>query len=323
MVAAVAGALVTVAALGFAGMLGRSTDRTDAAAPPATGGPSTARIVAAASPAVVGITAGVGPSARRGSGIGVAEGFVATDAATVGGALEVTVSVPGSTTTKGRVVAVDRDTGLALVAVGATVPVLPVAPDAAVGDPVIALSARDGGPVVSTGVVSAVDRLGRGADGTVRAGLIGTDADLGASAPGALLLDSRGRLVGILTSQQGSPGAAAVPAGTVMRVTAALRSNGLMERGWLGVTAVEPGGGSGAEVAGVIEGGPADRAGLGIGDLITAVDGVAVSAPADLTALVRCHVPGERSAVTYVRDGARRQVTLLLSRAPRATTPDP
>jgi len=68
-----------------------------------------------------------------------------------------------------------------------------------VGEPVVALAADDGGPVVSAGVVSAVGRIARGDDGTVRAGLIGPMPTSVAGASGGMLLDSHGRLVGVLT----------------------------------------------------------------------------------------------------------------------------
>lgn len=323
LVAAAAGAVLTVGALGFSGMLGRSSDGDGGALTPTTGAPSTARVVAAASPGVVGVAARIDGVRRRASGVGVAPGFVVTDAAAVGGADVVTVHQPGAPAVDGRVTARDLDTGIALVAVDMDVVVLPTTPPPALGQAVITLGAPDGDPLVSTGVVSASGGLTRSADGVLRAGMIGTDANLGAGAAGGLLLDAEGRLVGVLTAQHGSPDAAAVPIATVMRVTAALRAHGRLDRGWLGAEAhVSPAGA--VTVATVAANGPADRAGLGEGDVVASVDGVTVTDPADLTALVRCHVPGERAVLGVVRDGRRRRIEVVLSRAPApAATPAP
>ena len=59
----------------------------------------------------------------------------------------------------------------------------------------------------------------------------------------------------------------------------------------------------GAQVANVASGSPAAGAGLQPGDVITAVDGTAVSSPADLARLVRSHQPGDQVTITYSRGG--------------------
>ncbi len=59
----------------------------------------------------------------------------------------------------------------------------------------------------------------------------------------------------------------------------------------------------GAEVANVATGSPAAGAGLQSGDVITAVDGTAVSGPVDLARLVRSHQPGDQVTITYIRGG--------------------
>jgi S1-C subfamily serine protease len=73
---------------------------------------------------------------------------------------------------------------------------------------------------------------------------------------------------------------------------------------FLGVS-TEPANGNqqGAQVANVASGSPAAGAGLQTGDVITAVDGTAVSSPADLARLVRGHQPGDQVTITYTRGG--------------------
>lgn len=73
---------------------------------------------------------------------------------------------------------------------------------------------------------------------------------------------------------------------------------------FLGVsTANSTGGQQGAQVENVANGSPAAGAGLQAGDVITAVDGTAVSSPADLARLVRSHQPGDQVTITYSRGG--------------------
>jgi len=73
---------------------------------------------------------------------------------------------------------------------------------------------------------------------------------------------------------------------------------------FLGVsTANATGGQQGAQVENVANGSPAAGAGLQAGDVITAVDGTAVSSPADLARLVRSHQPGDQVTITYSRGG--------------------
>ena len=73
---------------------------------------------------------------------------------------------------------------------------------------------------------------------------------------------------------------------------------------FLGVsTGNATGGQQGAQVENVANGSPAAGAGLQAGDVITAVDGTAVSSPADLARLVRSHQPGDQVTITYTRGG--------------------
>jgi putative serine protease PepD len=73
---------------------------------------------------------------------------------------------------------------------------------------------------------------------------------------------------------------------------------------FLGVAAQPATGGQqGAQVANVASGSPAAGAGLQPGDVITAVDGTAVSSPADLAQQVRSHQPGDQVTITYSRGG--------------------
>ena len=77
----------------------------------------------------------------------------------------------------------------------------------------------------------------------------------------------------------------------------------------------------GARIAGIEEGSPAAGAGLQEGDVITAVDGEAVTSSADLARAVRSHEPGDQVTIAYTRDGNAAEVQVEL--ADRSTERDP
>jgi S1-C subfamily serine protease len=95
------------------------------------------------------------------------------------------------------------------------------------------------------------------------------------------------------------------------------QTNGVL----LGVAAQDATGGQqGAQVAQVAGGSPAEAAGLQAGDVITAVDGTAVTNASDLTQQVRSHQPGDQLTLTYSRGGNSTQTQVTLgNRAPSST----
>jgi S1-C subfamily serine protease len=82
--------------------------------------------------------------------------------------------------------------------------------------------------------------------------------------------------------------------------------------GFLGVGVADSPTGDGALVQEVASGSPADDGGLRPGDVVTAIDGDAVSSADDLVAAVRGHEPGDKVTVTFERDGAERTATVTL-----------
>jgi membrane-associated protease RseP (regulator of RpoE activity) len=75
----------------------------------------------------------------------------------------------------------------------------------------------------------------------------------------------------------------------------------------------------GATVGQVIEGSPAERAGLRVGDVITAVDDVQLVGPGQLTRLIQAHQPGEKVTLTILRRGDEQKVVVTLGTAPAPT----
>jgi S1-C subfamily serine protease len=236
--------------------------------------------------AVVGIGRGPG----RGSGIVLAEGRVATNAHNLRGE-EVTVVFADGRSETGRVEGVDVDADLAVVAVdtGDARP-LPWADgeDGSIrlGTAVFALANPGGRRRVTVGFVSAVNRAFRGPRGRRITGSVEHTAPLGRGSSGGPVVSADGRLLGINTNRLGDGFYLAIPADAELRgrldalargesparprlgvgvaparVARRLRSAvGLPERDGLLVRAVE-------------EGGPAERAGVRVGDLIVTAGG--------------------------------------------------
>ena len=92
---------------------------------------------------------------------------------------------------------------------------------------------------------------------------------------------------------------------------------------FLGV-ATEPasGGQQGAQVAQVLSGSPASQAGLQSGDVITAVDGNAVTSPSDLAQRIRSHQSGDKVTITYTRNGSSTDVQVTLANRSASIAPN-
>jgi putative serine protease PepD len=209
-----------------------------------------------------------------------------------------------------------------------------------VGQPVVA----HGAPLGLTGTVTSgiVSALGRDVpvpadDGTaILAGAIQTDAAINPGNSGGALVDCAGRLVGINTAiatvpnANGEPGGGsvgigfAIPVDLATRVADELISHGSFNPPYVGatVTPIPP---SVAERFGVADGlfvqtvtpaGPADRAGLRAGDVITAVDGKQTSGPDSLFLVTLTKHAGDQVTIDYVRDGRAAQTQLTLAVQP-------
>ena len=168
---------------------------------------------------------------------------------------------------------------------------------------------------VTAGVVSALGRslpTRSGANVRVVDNVIQTDAALNPGNSGGALADGRGRVVGINTAVAGIGLGLAVPINeATRRIVAELMSEGRFRRAYLGIGgqqrplpprfAHELGRASCVEVAQVVEGAPAARAGLRPGDLIVAVDGVPVETMSDLQRLMVSERIGASAAFTIAR----------------------
>ena len=178
---------------------------------------------------------------------------------------------------------------------------------------------------VTAGVVSALGRslpTRSGANVRVVDNVIQTDAALNPGNSGGALADGNGRVVGINTAVAGVGLGLAVPINTATRrVVAALMSEGRFRRAYLGIAggprplppklARTLGRTSGVEVVQVVEGGPADRAGLRPEDLIVELDGVAIEGMDDLQRVVVNELIGRSVRAGIVREGREIEIELV------------
>lgn len=270
------------------------------------------------------------PSQRteRGQGSGFIydpSGLLLTNAHVVEGSTRVMVGLSDGRRVEGTVVGADRVTDLAVVRLGGggAWPVAPLGNSEAlqVGDWVIAVGNPFGlDQTVTLGIVSSLNRNAAKLGITdKRLELIQTDAAINPGNSGGPLLDADGAVVGINTLVRSGPGAGlgfAIPINRARSIAQQLVSKGSVSHAMIGVglDAVRSSSGAqatGALVRSVMPAGPAARAGLRVGDVITAAADQAVRDPAQLTQLVERNGVGRSMELTVQRQGQtlRLQVT--------------
>jgi S1-C subfamily serine protease len=274
-------------------------------------------------PAVVRVETRVnGRGAGMGSGIIIAgDGLVLTNSHVVAGARSVRLSLTDGGGTEATVLGDDPHTDLALLRAdlprGTAVAALGDSKHLRRGHLVIAI----GNPLgfestVTAGVVSALGRSLRARSGRLMDDVIQTDAALNPGSSGGPLVAASGEVVGINTAMIGGAQGLcfAVSSNTALFVVGEFIAHGRVRRAHLGIAAqthplprrlaVATGFGAHAVRVGEIErSGPADRAGLRTGDIILALDGVAVAGADDLIRLLGANQIGRRCALTLLRNG--------------------
>jgi putative serine protease PepD len=294
---------------------------------------------------------GSGTQQAQGSGFVYDEaGHIVTNHHVVEGAESVSVQLWNGDTYEATVVGSDPSTDLAVIDVDAPESVLePLtlgdATELAVGDGVVAIGSPMGlEETVTTGIVSALHRQMEAPNGYSINDSIQTDAAINHGNSGGPLLDLQGDVIGvnaqIASDSGGNDGIGfAIPSNTVESIVSQLLGDGTVEHAYLGVS-VAPipasvasalGLAKGVEVAEVRAGSPAAEAGLEAatgsrsvngseyptgGDVITAVDGEAVSSAEDLQTAIDAHKPGETISISYVRDGQSKTAEVVLDTRP-------
>jgi len=284
---------------------------------------------------VVTITSTISDATGGGRGVGTgvvltSDGEILTNAHVVEDASEVVVRFAGETEPRvAKVLASDLGNDLALLkidATGLTAATFAKPGSARVGDTVIAIGyalALDGGPTVTSGIISALKRTIETESGALNS-LIQTDAAISSGNSGGPLVNLKGEVVGINTAvARGDSESAANNIGFSISVEEVLvvieqlraQANGAKrQEGFLGVglTGREDGG-QGAIITNVQADSPADLAGILIDDIVLSVDGEPIDGQLGLVASIRDAIPGQVVKIEVSRAGKRMifEVTLI------------
>jgi serine protease Do len=265
-----------------------------------------------------------------GSGFIIASsGIIVTNYHVVAGANRIMVSLTDGTQLPARVTGSDELTDVAVIKVDAPHALPAVAwgdsRKVEVGDWIMAAGNPFGlGGSVSAGIVSAEGRdLGSGPFDN----FLQLDAPINPGNSGGPAFNMLGQVVGmttaIVTPSGGSVGIGfAIPSDTVSRTVTALAAHGTIERGWLGVSVENvvsaSGGPAGVQIAGVERSGPAARAGLRAGDVVTAVNGERVETSLGLVRAIAEEAPGTPVRLRIRRDGREMTLAVIVGRRPQA-----
>jgi serine protease DegQ len=190
------------------------------------------------------------------------------------------------------------------------------------------------GQTVTMGIVSATGRSGLGIN--TFENFIQTDAAINPGNSGGALIDAAGNLVGINTAifskTGGSQGIGfAIPANLAKQVMQQIIEQGAVVRGWIGVdvqdlnpelaAALRLDVDKGVLIAGVLRGGPADKAGIHPGDVLLTVNGQELTDTSGLLNSISKVPPGQTTSITLMRETQRLTVEVKVGRRPRLRTP--
>jgi Do/DeqQ family serine protease len=256
-----------------------------------------------------------------GSGVIVSDkGYILTNHHVIKNTDKIIVTLADGRTANAKIIGVDPETDLAVLQIQIdNLPVIPmgVSKTLRVGDIVLAIGNPFGfDKTVTHGIVSAMERTG--SEIGILENLIQTDAAINPGNSGGALIDAHGRLIGINTAiysrSGGNQGIGfAIPIDQAMNVMNQLITGGHIVRGYLGVNlqglskeirdSIEYKGSNGAYVRAVVQGSPAQKAGILPGDVITKIENTAIKDEKMALQQVANLVPGKNYTVEIFRHG--------------------
>lgn len=261
-----------------------------------------------------------------------ADGYVLTNNHVVADADEIIVRLSDRSELEAKLIGADPRTDVALLKVdGKSLPTVKLgkSDELKVGEWVLAIGSPFGfDHSVTAGIVSA---KGRSLPNENYVPFIQTDVAINPGNSGGPLFNLKGEVVGInsqiFTRSGGFMGLSfAIPINVALDVAEQLKANGKVSRGWLGVVIQEvnkdlaesfgldkP---AGALVAQVLDGGPAAKGGLQVGDVILSLDGKPIVMSADLPHLVGAIKPGNEAKLEVVREGDRKTLKVEIGALP-------
>jgi Do/DeqQ family serine protease len=283
-----------------------------------------------------------GGDSQRQSGLGSgvvvsADGLVLTNNHVVESADEIEVAFHDGRKTKARVVGADPESDLAVLRIADAGRLTPItfapAESLRIGDVVLAIGNPFGvGQTVTSGIVSALGRTHLGIN--TFENFIQTDAAINPGNSGGALVDSNGQLVGINTAIYSQSGGSmgigfAIPVSLARSVMEQIIKTGTVTRGWIGVEVqdmtpelaesfgVKPG--TGALIAGVMRGSPADKAGIRPGDVLLAVADQPVKDAQVMLDLIAALTPGMTARFGLSREGKPKELAVTIGKRPKPT----
>lgn len=270
-----------------------------------------------------------------GSGVVVSsQGYILTNNHVVEAADEIEVALADGRKAAAKVVGTDPETDLAVIKIDMqNLPAITLAQaeQANVGDVVLAIGNPFGvGQTVTMGIISATGRSHLGINAFEN--FIQTDAAINPGNSGGALIDTNGDLLGINSAIYSRSGGSlgigfAIPVSTVKNVMDSIIKTGHVVRGWIGV---EPQDitpeladsfgltkKSGVIIAGVLRNGPADKAGIRPGDILTAIDGKPVADTTDMLNLIAQLTPNSKANVRLLRKRGEIALDVVVGKRPR------
>ena len=276
------------------------------------------------------------PQMGLGSGVIVSpEGYILTNNHVVEGAQEIEVTLSDSRRTTAKVIGTDPDTDLAVLRI--TLDRLPViamgnSDNVQVGDKALAIGNPFGvGQTVTGGIISALGRNQLGIN--TFENFIQTDAAINPGNSGGALVDVNGSLLGINTAIYSRSGGNmgigfAIPVNTARQVLEGLVRDGQVTRGWIGVEPIELNADlaetfgikqtEGVIITGVLQNGPAFKAGLKPGDVLMAVGEKDVRNVSELLTLIAAQTPGTAVKMRIKRRDADLSLDVTPAQRPAA-----
>jgi len=277
------------------------------------------------------------PSSSLGSGVLVSpEGVILTNHHVISDATDIDIALSDGRKVKAKVIGSDPETDIAVLKIEAKQLPPPITfariESIHVGDIVLAIGNPFGvGQTVTSGIVSALGRDHVGIN--TFEDFIQTDAAINPGNSGGALIDTRGNLIGINTAIYSNNGGSmgigfAIPVNLAKQVMESIIKNGGVTRGWIGV---EPQNLSkelkqslglsektqGVLLSGVLEGGPADRAGMRPGDVLIAVNSQKISDVRALLSNISDLKPGSEATISLLRKDKELDRKIIIGSRPK------
>jgi serine protease DegQ len=278
------------------------------------------------------------PSSSLGSGVIVSpQGIILTNHHVIEGADEIEVAFADGRKRNAKLIGSDPETDIAVLKIDATDLPNPITLGKMelvhVGDVVLAIGNPFGvGQTVTSGIVSALGRNQLGIN--TFENFIQTDAAINPGNSGGALVDTKGNLIGINTAIYSRSGGNmgigfAIPINTAKQVMESILTSGSVTRGWIGVEPQNlskelaeslnlPKDTTGVLISGVLEGGPADKAGMKPGDVLTQVNGQAVNDVVTLLNRIAQTGPGDEAKINLLRKGKAMTLKVQVGKRPKS-----